>query len=419
MVKYTNQAMFDRDNWEEILTTIRKNKLRTFLTGFSVAWGIFMLIILLGSGQGIGNGVENAFKDDAINSIWIYPGNTTMPYKGLKPGRRIKLTNDDHERVKTLVPGGDDFAARYSMWGATVNRGTEYGNYSVRGTHPGHQNIENTIMVKGRYLNNFDLDEHKKVIVISELVEKDLFPKTNHALGEYINVFGIPFKVVGIFTDEGSESELRQMYIPITTVQLIFNGGRNIVQHVMFTVGEASVEQSEEIAEQIRADFATVHNFNPEDQRALFVRNNLKSFERFMSLIENIRLFVWVIGIGTILAGIVGISNIMLIVVKERTREIGIRKAIGATPSTIIGQIILEAIFITSIAGYLGLVAGVYLLEFMADNIQGVEYFQNPEVDFGVAISAALILVLAGVGAGLFPATHAASIRPIEALREE
>ena len=409
--------MFSRDSWEEIFATIRKNKLRTFLTSFSVAWGIFMFIILLGSGTGIRNGVIDEFKDDANNSIWLFSGRTSMPHKGLKPGRSIQFTNDEYDRTKKMDEV-DHISSRYGVWGATVNQGKEYGNYSIRSTHPGHQYLENTIITKGRFLNELDLEDRKKVIVISELIQKDLFPETNDAMGKYLNVNGIPFKVVGIYIDEGSESEMRILYIPITTGQTVFNGSNKIDQY-MFTVGDATLEESKAIAEEVRQDLARVHNFNPEDQRAVFVRNLMENMKTYTDLLDNIRIFIWVIGIGTILAGIVGVSNIMLIVVKERTKEIGIKKAIGATPANIIGQIILEAIFITSIAGYVGLVSGVFVLQLMAENIKGVDFFQNPEVDFGVAITSTLILILAGVFAGLFPATRAASINPVIALREE
>ena len=409
--------MFSRDSWEEIFATIRKNKLRTFLTSFSVAWGIFMFIILLGSGTGIRNGVIDEFKDDANNSIWLFSGRTSMPHKGLKPGRSIQFTNDEYDRTKKMDEV-DHISSRYGVWGATVNQGKEYGNYSIRSTHPGHQYLENTIITKGRFLNELDLEDRKKVIVISELIQKDLFPETNDAMGKYLNVNGIPFKVVGIYIDEGSESEMRILYIPITTGQTVFNGSNKIDQY-MFTVGDATLEESKAIAEEVRQDLARVHNFNPEDKRAVFVRNLMENMKTYTDLLDNIRIFIWVIGIGTILAGIVGVSNIMLIVVKERTKEIGIKKAIGATPANIIGQIILEAIFITSIAGYVGLVGGVFVLQLMAENIKGVDFFQNPEVDFGVAITSTLILILAGVFAGLFPATRAASINPVIALREE
>lgn len=410
--------MFDLDRWQEIFDTIRKNKLRTFLTGFSVAWGIFILIILLGSGTGIENGVQSEFKDDAVNSIWIYGGTTSIPHKGLKPGRDIQLKNQDHELISTEIEEADNVASRYSLWGTMVNVGDEYGNYSVRSTHPGHQYIENTIMVKGRYLNEIDLEKRRKVIVISKLVESDLFPETKEAIGKWVNVNSIPFKVVGVFIDEGSDREMRQLYIPLTTGQMVFNGGQNVNQ-VMFSIGDASFEESKSIAQEVRENLARIHHFDPSDQRAIFVRNNLENLQRFLDLFNNIRLFVWVIGIGTILAGIVGVSNIMLIVVKERTKEIGVRKALGATPYTIVSQIIQEAIFITAVAGYLGMVSGVYVLEFMSENLRGVDFFQNPEVDFRVATLATLVLILAGVFSGLFPATRAARIKPVVALREE
>lgn len=408
--------MFSRDSWEEIFATIRKNKLRTFLTSFSVAWGIFMLIILLGSGTGIRNGVIDEFKDDANNSIWLFSGRTSMPHKGLKPGRSIQFTNDEYDRTKKMDEV-DHISSRYGVWGATVNQGKEYGNYSIRSTHPGHQYLENTIITKGRFLNELDLEDRKKVIVISELIQKDLFPETNDAMGKYLNVNGIPFKVVGIYIDEGSESEMRILYIPITTGQTVFNGSNKIDQY-MFTVGDATLEESKAIAEEVRQDLARVHNFNPEDQRAVFVRNLMENMKTYTDLLDNIRIFIWVIGIGTILAGIVGVSNIMLIVVKERTKEIGIRKALGASPLSIIGMILHESIFITSISGFVGLLASLSLLELVGPQVKS-EYFLNPEVDFSVAITTLVLLVLAGAIAGFFPAYRAAKIKPIVALRDE
>lgn len=410
--------MFNSDSWQEIFITIRKNKLRTFLTGFSVAWGIFMLIILLGSGTGIQNGVEQSFNDDATNSIWVSAYKTSIPYKGLQPGRRINLTNEDYDRTKRTLESGENFAARYSIWGALVNYQNQYGNYSVRGTHPGHQFIENTIIVQGRFINETDVNERRKVIVISEMTERELFKSNGEAIGKYMNVKGIPFKVVGIFTDEGAESEMRQMYIPISSAQTVFFGGQNI-NNIMFTIGDASLEQSQQIAQDIREELARVHHFHPKDQRAIFVRNMMENFQKINEMLGNIRIFIWLIGIGTILAGIVGVSNIMLIVVKERTKEIGIKKAIGATPAQIVGQIILEAIFITSVAGYIGLTIGVFVLELMSKHVNGIEFFKNPQVDFSVAISATAVLIVAGISAGLFPATKAAKINPVAALREE
>jgi len=410
--------MLDLDKWQEIFDTIRKNKLRTFLTGFSVAWGIFMLIVLLGSGNGLSNGIEYQFRDDAVNSIWVRSGQTSLPHKGLQPGRSIQFTNDDHDEVRDTVDGVEHITSRFYLRGnVNVSYGSEYGGFDVRSVHPGHRYIENTIMTKGRFLNDLDIKEGRKVAVIGRLVEEALF-KDDPAIGKNIKVNGIAFKVVGIFEDAGPESEMQKVYLPISTAQRTYNGA-NRVHQFMLTTGEAPVEETETTAEDIRKKLAQHHNFSLEDKRAVFVYNNNESFQQVLNLMAGIRLFVWVVGIGTILAGIVGVSNIMMIVVRERTKEIGIRKALGATPRSIIGLILQESVFITGFAGYIGLVLGVGTLELASKYLPEAGYFQNPDVDIRIAIYATILLVVAGTVAGLFPARKAAMIRPIEALRDE
>jgi len=408
--------MLDLDKWQEILSTIASNKTRTLLTGFSVAWGIFMLIILLGSGQGLSNGIEYQFRDDAINSVWVRSGQTSIPYKGLQPGRSIQFTNQDTDDLKT-IDGVDHATARFYIQGnVRVSYGKESDNFDVRSVHPGHRYVENTIMTRGRFINELDIAEHRKVAVIGKLVSDALF-KSEPAIGKDIKVNGIAFKVVGVFEDTGGEGEMQKVYLPISTAQRAFGGGNKVAQF-MFTTGDADLERTKAMAEQVRNDLAQRHTFSPEDRRAVFVYNNNENFARFLSLMDGIRMFIWVIGIGTILAGVVGVSNIMLITVRERTKEIGVRKAMGATPWSVVGLILQESVLITSVAGYVGLVLGVALLELLSGKLQA-DYFRSPEVNLGVAIYATLLLVLAGTAAGLFPAVKAARIRPIEALRDE
>ena len=327
--------MLDVDKWQEILATIASNKTRTLLTGFSVAWGIFMLIILLGSGQGLSNGVEYQFRDDAINSVWVRSGQTSVPYKGLQPGRSIQFTNQDTDDLKT-IDGVDHATARYYIRGnVQVSYGKESDNFDVRSVHPGHRYVENTIMTRGRFINELDIARHRKVAVIGKLVSDALF-KGKPAIGKDIKVNGIAFKVVGIFEDAGGEGEMQKVYLPISTAQRAFGGGNNVAQ-IMFTTGDADLERTKAMAEQVRSDLAQRHTFSPEDRRAVFIYNNNENFARFLSLMDGIRMFIWVIGIGTILAGVVGVSNIMLITVRERTKEIGVRKAMGATPWSVVG----------------------------------------------------------------------------------
>ncbi len=410
--------MFSLDSWQEILDTVLKNKLRTILTGFSVAWGIFMLILLLGSGRGLSHGIEYQFRDDAINSVWVSSGTTSTPYKGMQPGRSIQFRNRDYDEIRGAVDRIEHMSGRFWIRGSTtVSFGRESGNFEVRAVHPGHRYLEKTIVRRGRYLNDLDIREHRKVAILGAVVEKDLF-KGADAIGEHVVINGIAFLVVGVFEDEGGENEMQRIYLPISTAQRVFNGGDRLGQ-MMFTTGDATVDEGNRMVEEVRVILARRHAFDPEDKRAVFVWNNYEEFARFVGVMNGIRLFVWVIGIGTLLAGVVGVSNIMLIAVRERTREIGIRKAMGATPGSILGLVLQEAIFITGIAGYVGLVLGVLVLEGAAKGVSGAEMFRNPEVDLGIAAAATGLLVLAGTVAGFLPARRAAAIRPIEALRDE
>lgn len=410
--------MFDLDKWQEIFETISKNKLRTFLTGFSVFWGIFMLIILLGSGNGLRNGFEVEFKDDAINSIWIYQGRTTIPYKGMKPGRRIGFTDDDMEVIDDgKVAGLENVASRLWLSNQNFVYGNRKGNFQLISTHPGQFYAENATMVTGRFLNQFDIKERRKVVVLGIPVQEELFPNGDH-LGKTIEIGGIAFKVIGTFKDGGGNRDNRRGYIPMTVGQTVFDRGRN-VHAISSTIGDATPEESLAIEQKIRDRLAALHQFSPEDKRAVWINNTTDQFMKIANLFSGISLFVWAIGIGTIIAGIVGIGNIMMVVVKERTREIGIRKALGATPLSVVSLILLEATFITSIAGYLGMVAGVFTLEAINNSLEDPGIFRNPSVDLSTVAIATAVLVIAGLLAGLIPAMRAASISPIEALRDE
>jgi len=408
--------MFDIDKWQEIGSTIKKNKLRTFLTGFSVAWGIFILIILLGSGQGLQNGVVEQFRADATNALWIYSGMTAKPYEGMKAGRRIQFTNKDYEETKRKLDGIEHISSRFSLRGdQNLSYKNEYGSFGVVTVHPDTEFLEFLTITEGRFINQLDIKQLRKVISISPLVQKALF-KEEDPIGKYVKISGIAFKVVGIFTDN-SERDMQRVYMPISTAQQIFSGS-NRVHNIAITTADISVAESMVLEKKIKQQFAARHKFDPEDRRAIRINNSIENFKRTMAIFSGIRIFVWIIGIGTIIAGVVGVSNIMIIVVKERTKEIGIRKAIGATPLSIVSLILSEAVLITSVAGYVGLLLGVGLLELISPYATG-DFFKNPAADFNVAVSATILLVISGAIAGYIPAKRAAKIRPVIALHSE
>lgn len=405
------------DRWREIYESVRKNKLRTVLTGFSVAWGIFMLIILLGSGQGLKNGFENDFNDDAINSIWVNGGQTSLPYRGLQAGREIILRNADLEYIARNIQGVEYITGRFNRWSENVSYKGQNGAFLLRSVHPDHRFLENTLMVSGRYINQTDIREKRKVALIGKKVAEKLFG-TGEAIGEHILIAGLYFRVVGIFKDEGSEREEEIVNIPISTAQSIYAGTDQLHQ-IIFTTGRCTVEESGKMAARVKGLLADRHGFDMADEKAIYIENNTENYENIMSVLNAITAFVWIIGLMTITAGIVGIGNIMMITVNDRTREIGIRKAVGASPVSVVQLILEEAIVITAISGYLGMFAGIYLLEWVSSMIKDPGIFMKPGVDLGVALLATLLLIIAGTVAGLVPAVRAAKIRPVDALKDE
>ncbi|GGI56577.1 ABC transporter permease [Winogradskyella haliclonae] len=414
--------MFNVERWQEIFETLKKNKLRTFLTGLSVASGIFILVILLGFSSGIENGVTTEFQQDATNEIFVRTRRTTKGYKGLNPGRFIQLKDEDFALITDTY---DDYleyrTANYSIWGGQIAYKNETGNYRVQGVLPDNQFIENADIGKGRFINQSDINESKKVAVIGNKVSKDLF-KDENPINKYISIFGISYKVVGVYFDPGGEREESQVYLPLTSARVAFNGGDNI-RNMSFTVKmsenfDEAVELSKNVTNAIENDLKEKHIISPDDTAAVRVNNTLEEAQKIYSLIDTIKAVFWFIGIGTIIAGIVGVGNIMIIIVKERTKEIGIRKALGAVPSSIIGMILQEAIFVTMFSGLFGLIAGLALLELVGPQVDS-PFIKFPQVDFGTAITTVFILVAAGAFAGFLPAYRAAKIKPIVALRDE
>lgn len=414
--------MFNVERWQEIFETLRKNKLRTFLTGLSVASGIFILVVLLGFSSGIENGVTSEFQQDATNEISVRTRRTTKEYKGLNPGRRIQLKDEDFINLSSNYNENLEYrSASYSIWGGQITYKNESGNYRVRGVMPDEQFIENADMTYGRFLNYSDINEGKKVAVIGNKVKTDLF-KEQDPIDKDIAIWGINFKVIGVYTDPGGEREESNVFLPLTTVQRSFNGGDNI-RNMSFTVKmsenfQEAVDLSKNLSLAIENDLKQKHIVAPDDVAAIRVNNTLEEAKKIYSLIDTIKAVFWFIGIGTIIAGVVGVGNIMIIIVKERTKEIGIRKALGAEPMSIIAMILQEAVFVTMFSGLFGLIFGLGLLELIGPQVDS-PFIKFPQVDFNTAIITVFILVAAGALAGFIPAYRAAKIKPIVALRDE
>lgn len=416
--------MFDIDKWQEIIGTIRKHPLRTLLTAFGVFWGIFMLVILLGAGKGLENGVNQNFSHIAKNTMWIWGGRTSTPYKGMKPGRSIKFSNDDYEAMKREMPELLYIAPGTSLSGDySVNYKNKSGAFRVGGDMPAINQVRPMKFPEGRFINENDVLHNRKVAVIGNRV-KEVFFGDQSSIGEYIQIKGVYFLVIGTFESENmggsGRDDSEKIYIPLTTLQNTFNAQDRITS---FAITPKDGVDPIEVEEKVKLFLASRHLVSPEDKNAVGGWNSGKESQKINGLFWGITIFIWGVGIMTIIAGIVGVSNIMLIIVKERTKEIGIRKALGATPWSIISLILQESIFITAFAGYFGLVAGVFTVEAFRNSMDGVDtknsYFVNPYVDMNVAIVATLLLVLSGALAGLIPALKAARINPIEALRAE
>ena len=410
--------MFSRDRWLEIFDSIKKNKLRTFLSGFTVALGILIFVVLFGFGNGLDNTFEKFFKDDALNTMWVRSSRTSKPYMGYKANRRIEFDNKDLEditnRFAFYIEG---ITPRISESG-NIGYKLKSNNYSVRGVAPSHQKNEMTIMMQGRYINGLDVDNKERNVVIGRLVKQDLFGEED-ALGKFVSGGGRSWKVVGVFQDDGGDNEERIVYVPYTTLQLIQKNTDKLGQIIISYKPEIGYGGAVAFESQLKKYLKQKKFIDPTDPRGIFIRSaasDLKENDQFKSALSSIILFV---GIGTLLAGIIGISNIMVFVVKERTKELGIRKAIGATPGSIIGMILQEAIFITSISGYVGLLAGIGILKLVGNTLEEDYYITDPYVDLNTAILATFLLIAFGAFAGYLPAKRAASIKPIEALTDK
>lgn len=411
------------DIWREIFSTIKKNKLRTFLTGFSMAWGIFMLILLLGAGNGLKNGVSSNFGNSAKNSVRLWPGRTSLPYEGWQKGRQIKFDATDEAYLKREFPNISAYSSSIERWNSVISYGKEYGTNALMGISPDYRRIQNIEVKagKGRFINEVDMREARKVIVIHQKTADGLF-RGEEPLGKYVVVDKVAYQVIGVYEDENM-NQLPEVLIPLTTAQRIYNPESGYDMIAFLVEDLKTNEANEEFDQSMRSRMAAKHSFDVKDRRAMWVWNKLKNYMQTMGIFNGINLFVWVIGIGTLIAGVVGVSNIMLITVKERTKEFGIRKSLGATPFSILKLILLEALLITGFFGYIGMVVGVGLTEMvnkvLEEGSSDMSVFKNPTVDISIVLAATFVLIVSGLLAGYFPAKKAVSIKPIEALRYE
>ncbi len=420
--------MFDLDKWEEIWLTMMQHKLRTALTAFGVFWGIFMLVILLGAGNGLRNGAMQNF-DIARNAVFVWTMETTVPYEGFDAGRFIQLNNQDLPALRQLdevsvIAPRLQVGNRFSGQALPIVRGDRSVAFAIMGDAPEFLDIKPYILDQGRFLNQIDMERGRKVAVIGKRVRDELFDPEEDALGDYVRIGGVPFQVVGVFDTrvmgEQAINELQTVHIPITTAQRTFNMGNDITWFGFVPAAGATAAEAEDAILEV---FRTRHHISPDDRQALQSFNVEREFREMQGVFTGIAGFSWFVAVGTIIAGMVGVANIMMIIVKERTREIGIRKSVGAKPFSIIGMIVLEALVISGVAGYMGLVCGVFLIEGVALAMEQLgaqsDFFANPEIDFGVAISAIAVLVFSGALAGFFPGLMAARVNPVLALRDE
>ena len=405
------------DLWQEIYGTIKRNKLRTFLTGFAVAWGIFMLIVLLGAGNGIIHAFEQNASERALNSIRIFPGWTTKSYDGLKEGRRVELHESHFDAVRDADPSMITGIEGEYTFRAEISTQKDYmpGNYCI-GAFPsalsGYMK-----MLHGRFINEADLRETRKVIVITKTAAETLFPSVDSAVGKTVKAAGIVFTVVGVYdTDWGG---VTSAYIPYSTAVALNGYDDRVDQMVVHHRPVTAVEDVQRLEQDVREALSAAEKFAPDDNSAIWVNNRYENYVQNQKGLSILNYAMWTIGVLTLITGIVGVSNIMFVSVRERTHEIGIRRALGARPASILRQVVLESIALTTVFGYIGIVMGTVACEVVKYVFRDSDFMLSPEVDLGIAVQVTVALIIAGALAGLFPALRALKVKPVEALRDE
>lgn len=412
---------FDIDRYREILDTLTRNKSRSFLTGFGVFWGVFMLVSLLGGGQGLKELLQRTFEGFATNSAIIWAQPTTKPYAGFRKGRQWSMVYKDVERLKQQVPELEVVAPVLSHWGGNATFSDKKSSCSMKGLLPNYQDVETPKMYYGRYLNDMDIKQNRKVCVIGKKVYKDLFPGGGDPCGKMICVDKIYYDVVGVDYSSGNMNingrAEESVVVPLTLMQKAYNLGDSV--HMICVTAKPGITMSS-ISDKMRSVVAHAHQIDPSDEKGIMVFNTEVMFGMLDNLFSGVNFLILLVGIGTLLAGAIGVSNIMMVTVRERTTEIGIRRAIGATPRDILGQIITESVILTAVAGMSGILFSVIILEMLelgntSDGIVAAHF----QVKFWTAIGAIVLISILGVLAGLAPAARAMSIKPVDAMRDE
>ena len=415
--------MFNRDFWSEIFMALRRNKLRTILTGFAISWGIFMLIILLSAGNGLKNGVTSNFADRINNTYTIWSSVTELPYKGHKAGRYIQLNNKDIQLLESLHQVKE--VSPIASQGGSLVFGNKSRSVYVQGVKPIYRNIDGIKVTQGRFINENDMKTKSKVIVIDEDSNTELLRGTDETtmIGKTVLFNDLSFTVVGVCKAD-MWGERGMGYSPFTTLQAIYN--QNEYNQIVFiTKGLNTKEDNEEFKAKMKRKIAALHEFSPDDERGVWIDSQMIDSLETMRIFNTINIFIWVIGIAMLISGVVGVSNIMRITVKERTNEIGIRKALGAKPRSILLSIVMESLVITTIFGYIGMVCGIGVTEIISSIMEsagglsdgnGMSVFIDPTVDISIVISATLVLIVSGVAAGFAPAWNSVKVKPIEAM---